>query len=252
MPIQLIAPGEAGVVKYHIQPVQREGAPSLPQQGVCCEIVSLPEGSAPLEVDWKESGVLRSYDDDHIHARALLAEWVQKNNGNETPRVLEIGGNSCPMIGCVRGDKYSVDIDAIGVAFGDIWQRFSRPEDIKYVVADGFDLPFPEKSLDCIATFASFHHFPNPVKLLRHLRRKLADDGILALMCEPIGHVFRDTVPDVFRQELINGVNEQSFMFWEYREMLRASGFAVQDALIDVGSIKLLARPIKEITTTEP
>lgn len=74
----------------------------------------------------------------------------------------------------------------------------------------------------------------------------LKPDGRLFLLCEPIGHVFRESVWDGYLRELQLGAYEQSFLEWEYAQLLEEGGFTVIDGMLDVGSAKIIAvtRPV--------
>lgn len=158
------------------------------------------------------------------------------------PKVLELGGNFHPMAQYLYGERYNVDIDAFGLMTLNIREKNKGSAAVRNIVANGMQLPFEPKSLDAIIMFATFHHFPDPIALLVHLRSKLKDDGIICLMCEPIGHVFHDTGANEFIDELNRGVYEQSFMPWEYRDMLSEAGFSIVRTALDSGSLKLAAR----------
>ena len=64
-------------------------------------------------------------------------------------------------------------------------------------------------------------------------------------MCEPTGHVHRDTLPEEYLGEIRKGVNEQSFALCEYQQMFDAANLDVVAAQIDVGSAKFALRPRK-------
>ena len=101
-------------------------------------------------------------------------------------------------------------------------QDREHADDVQNIVANGIQIPFPDMFFDVVMMFATFHHFSDPVGLLKHLGNKLKDDGVILLMCEPIGHVFSEDGSGDFMSELRRGVYEQSFMPWEYREMLKS------------------------------
>ena len=81
---------------------------------------------------------------------------------------------------------------------------------VETVIADCHALPFADASLDAVVMFATLHHFPDPVRLLRHLRTKLAPGGLICVLCEPVSHVAREDLPDDYRKELLDGICEQA------------------------------------------
>jgi hypothetical protein len=135
--------------------------------------------------------------------------------------------------------KYNVDVDPYGM----IVANLSRPRPVKFIIADGMALPMTKRSIDMLVMFATFQHIPEPVGLLSRLSEFVADDGLICLMCEPIGHVHRDTMPAEYLGELRKGVNEQSFALWEYQQMFDGAQLQVVAAQIDVGSAKFALRP---------
>lgn len=239
MPVRITAPTAPG--RYAVKVAAVHEHVRWMEEAVTFD-VEVVVGGDPLETGWSRGTELRDYNADHRHALDLLRLWLGRYVRNSNPTILELGGNAAPMIGDLKGVKLNIDVDAFGLAFGEIWQRAQNRSDVIFVAANGDDLPVPDRSVDCVAMFATFHHFRNPVELLKHLRMKLKYGGLLVLMCEPIGHVFRESVYPDYVIELRNGVNEQSFQPWEYRDMLLAAGYEIVEALIDVGSLKLAAQ----------
>ncbi len=147
------------------------------------------------------------------------------------------------MIGSLAAPrKYNIDIDPHGMIVGNLGRQ-GNVRDISYIVADGMNLPMRVRSIDMLVMFATFHHFPAPIALLSQLSEFVADDGLICLMCEPLGHVRHDSMPDDFRAEIARGVNEQSFALWEYKQMFDAANLDVVTAQIDMGSVKVALRP---------
>ncbi len=195
---------------------------------------------------WKRTGRHYDYRGDHLEAVRLLSLWRDTLFDRRVERVVEIGGNASPMIDHFDAPhKYNVDVDAYGMIVGKL-MREGGDCGVEFIVADGMALPMPPRSIDMIVLFATFHHFPDPIGLLKRLRDFVADDGLICLMCEPIGHVHLDTLDKGYLEELRKGVNEQSFELWEYQQMFDAAELDVVAAQIDVGSIKLALRPRRQ------
>ncbi len=240
MPVVVRAPAIPGSHKVTILPVvERYGW--LPNFG-CSASVDVHPSQTTLEVDWPINNTPRGYNEDHTMAKDLLDEWMSGVAHDRRLRILEIGGNFNPMIPHIKSDAdfYNVDIDPFGLICHSI-RDVAEERSTRNIVADGNALPFEDGYFDAIVMFSTFHHFPDPVGLLKSLKAKLTHQGFVALMCEPVGHVFVDTVETAFLNELKKGVYEQSFMLWEYRDLLRAAGFEVKAASVDYGSLKLKA-----------
>lgn len=211
----------------------------------CRLSLDIVTGSDPLDTGWADSEIERSYNDDHIVACDLMKDWVDRYVDRPDPLLLELGGNFSPMIHWWPGPRINMDIDAHGILSHNLLRApfGAEPERFFDVVGDGMRPPFRDGALDAVAMFATFHHFPDPAGLLAALKPKLSPGGIVMLMCEPVGHVFAETNVEVFVRELAEGVYEQSFAFWEYREMAESAGYQVIDTGIDHGSVKLALRP---------
>ena len=102
------------------------------------------------------------------------------------------------------------------------------------------------RSIDMLVMFATFHHFPDPIELLSRLSDLVADDGLICLMCEPIGHVQKESIPEDYLIEVFRGVNKQSYQLWEYKQMFEAANLDVVSVQIDVGSLKIALRPRRD------
>ena len=203
------------------------------------EIVVVPEDSVVGDV-WNPTEVARDYQSDHVHAFDLLWQWLgERRNG--TSAILEIGGNRSPMVGHLGVPAFNLDVDPYGLMTASILA--GRSGHVTHIVGDGMNIPFADGYFDAIVMFATFHHFPDPIGLLRHLRTKLATDGRMFLMCEPIGHVFAESNYVGYIRELEHGAYEQSFQPWEYAAMIREAGLVVCDNVMDVGSAKIALRP---------
>jgi SAM-dependent methyltransferase len=177
-----------------------------------------------------------SYQADHARAATMLADWLERHVPAR-PRVLEIGGNSYPMISGMPGELYNVDVDLLGLQVGRMVQR-ARGGDVTAICADVGNLPFPRYYFDAIVVVASLHHFPDPAAALREMRERLAPGGSIFLLCEPVGHIWPGAVDAAFLTELKDGINEQSFSAAEYAMIFRDAGLSTQEAIVDSNSLK--------------
>jgi uncharacterized protein YbaR (Trm112 family) len=178
-----------------------------------------------------------SYNDDHHAAISLLKDWSREFKNN--PVAVELGGNFSPSFGTVFSKFLNIDIDLPGLQFAAI-----RNDGVTNICADGLALPLADQSIDIVGIFATLHHFPDPVNLLRHIRKKLKPTGRVALMCEPVGHVFLESMYEEYLSELLKGVNEQSFSEEEYVAIFEQSGFRVRNAVMHGSSLKAWLEPI--------
>ena len=79
------------------------------------------------------------------------------------------------------GKVYAEDIDA--AALGHLEQRCERwgLTNVETIIGDVTDPKLPEGELDFIFIISSYHHFADPVTLLRNARASLKHDGMLAI-----------------------------------------------------------------------
>ncbi len=203
-------------------------------------------GKGPATVDnpkWKKTRRRFDYTGDHFEGVRLVSQWRDALFDRPVEHIVELGGNASPMIDFVDAPhKHNIDIDPYGMIIGSLIRKGGEST-VKFVVADGMSLPMRPRSIDMLVLFATFHHFPDPIGLLSRLSDFVADDGLICLLCEPIGHVHRDTIPDEYLKEIRRGVNEQSFQLWEYQQMFTAANLQTIAAQIDVGSAKFALRP---------
>lgn len=190
---------------------------------------------------WELTGVNHGgYNPDHIAGRELLRAEVERRAGPGL-RVLEVGGCCSPMMRGLPGEIYTVDIDMQTLQVGKL--RTDRwGESIRYVCADGNDLPFRPGAFDVVAMFATLHHFADPAATLRNLSRVVKPGGVIAVMCEPVGHYLDGQADPGLLAELEQGINEQTFSLEEYDLIFKAAGLVPERVVVDVGSLKGLLR----------
>src|SRR5262245_56080996 len=239
MPVQIESPRMPGEYQLRLVPAH-EGVGWLEEAAVSVKMLVADGIADPFEPRWKVDDVLRDYDEDHRVGIDFLKNGI-KDISPSQPKILELGGNASPMILWLPGTKFNVDVDIFGLFFGSLRRPYGG---VTSVAADGMNLPFADGYLDAIVLFATFHHFADPIGLLKHLKTKLAPGGIIFLLCEPVGHVYRDTAPRDFIEELKRGVNEQSFALWEYDEMFRRAGLDLARIHVDAGSLKAALRDV--------
>jgi SAM-dependent methyltransferase len=103
------------------------------------------------------------------------------------------------------------------------------------------DLPFADEAFDGIVLFTAFHHFADPLSLLRELQRVTRQDGFIFIGCDNCVPNPRD--PE-YRAELRRGINEQMWTLPEYADFFRKAGLEIARARVDYHSLKVsLVKP---------
>lgn len=238
VPLQVEAPPSVGTYTLELVPLF-EFVTWLDASAVTLQVEVHDQGQ-PTRFTHDTSRPPLSYSEDHVYGARLLGEWLSHYTQGDAI-ILEIGGNLCPLIAEVEArQRFNLDVDAHAL----MARNISRPDGIFSLVGDGFALPFRDRSLDAIVMAATFHHFANPVGFLAQLRDKLRSNGVVVLLCEPIGHVIAThrLHNPLYFHELESGVNEQSFEVWEYEAFARAAGFEILEARFESGSAKIALR----------
>lgn len=125
------------------------------------------------------------------------------------------------------GKIYAEDIDA-----GALRHLEGRCErwgltNVETIVGDVIDPKLPEGQLDFIFVISAYHHFADPIALLRNARASLKPDGMLA-----IGEWLRSTSPEVLEAQ----VSAAGYKLERTETFLEANGlyiyvFRIDDAL---------------------
>jgi SAM-dependent methyltransferase len=95
------------------------------------------------------------------------------------------------------GKIYAEDIDAAALRY--LEGRCARwgLDNVETIVGDVTDPKLPEGELDFIFVISAYHHFDDPVALLRNARASLKPDGMLA-----IGEWLQSTAPEELQAEM--------------------------------------------------
>ncbi|MFC0171709.1 class I SAM-dependent methyltransferase [Vibrio comitans] len=93
-----------------------------------------------------------------------LDEWCPKLFGYH---MLKLGGLSCEITSCNCNIQHQINLDIVNP--------------IHSIVADAYDLPFLEKSIDVVLMAHQLDYCLDPHRLLREVDRVMIDDGYLIL-----------------------------------------------------------------------
>jgi ubiquinone/menaquinone biosynthesis C-methylase UbiE len=236
--VRLRTPGDPG--RYRLD--ARLSAPATERDGrfFSAEVEVVP-GALPV-FPHTHLPQNQEYASDHHLAMVEAAEFIAQRFGDRSLSLLEIGGGVHPTAHslALRGHRVvSSDISHAQSILGTLYFRHKMPaldESLAFVTCDGTDLPFADGAFDGVVLFAAFHHFAEPVALLREIRRVTRPEGFAFLGCDPC-------VPDPtnaeYRAELRRGINEQMWTLAEFAAFFRDAGFDVARARIDGQSLKV-------------
>ena len=80
-----------------------------------------------------------------------------------------------------NGKVYAEDIDAASLQHLEKRCQRGGLKNVETILGDVTDPKLPERQLDLIFIISSYHHFADPVKLLRNAKPALKPDGTLAI-----------------------------------------------------------------------
>ncbi|MDP3685780.1 MAG: methyltransferase domain-containing protein [bacterium] len=139
-------------------------------------------------LDWTvETGFLGFFDKNpgrrYIYTRRLeiLQEMLPELAGI---RVLEVGcaaGIVAALLAPQCQEYVGVDVTETAIRFARQLHRELNIFNSRFVVGDGQQLPFPDRSFDAIVTTETFEHFLDPGKALAEFHRVLKPEGILIM-----------------------------------------------------------------------
>jgi SAM-dependent methyltransferase len=235
--VRLRAPAKAGT--YTLQLALRiDGKEALapflekPVRSILCEL-------PVFEYEYFEP--MLEYEADHRVALEELARFFAARPGPR--RLLEIGGGVHPTgqgLAWEGHEVVSCDVSPAMCMLGHLFFRARYPEldeRLGFLACDAARLPFADASFDGVVLFAAFHHFADPIGLLREAKRVVRGDGFVYIACD--GCVPQPSDP-IYVQELERGINEQVFTLSEYRGFFRATGWRVARARVDSHSLKAI------------
>jgi len=111
--------------------------------------------------------------------RPILATLREAIHPGPEVRLLDVGGGTGVVTALLTAGCREVVVlepNPRNVAHG----RDRRPH-IRFEVGHAERLPFPDASFDVVLSLASFHHFADPDRALREIRRVLAAEGRLVV-----------------------------------------------------------------------
>jgi ubiquinone/menaquinone biosynthesis C-methylase UbiE len=224
LPVQLETPTREGAYTLVVCPVI-EGQCWVAESGIAVPVAIRQGPALPGVLDLRPEAVQQSYAEEHLASRRMLGERASRLLGTPGRRILEIGGGASPQIAWYGAhDAVNVDINLPLLELGSLWYEHRAGElsdRVAFLCADATDLPFESETFDIVAMFATLHHFAEPEALMRECRRVIQPDGLVAVLCEPIGGSLEST--EILR-DLSKGINEQIFTASEYIAIFASAG----------------------------
>jgi ubiquinone/menaquinone biosynthesis C-methylase UbiE len=208
---------------------------------IAAPVLSIPCDLPVFEYAYHPEGL--SYAADHHVAMLELEAFLAKRSPNGGVSILEIGGGIHPTGHALaqRGHRVvSADISHSQSILGALYFRTKMPEldeRLAFVSCEGAVLPFADGAFEGVMLFAAFHHFADPVALLREAMRVTTPEGFIYLACDSC---FPETSREDYLNDLRDGINEQIWTLPEFAAYFREAGLAVAQARIDHASLKVV------------
>jgi SAM-dependent methyltransferase len=180
------------------------------------------------------------YGEDHQLGVQIIKKWVQMSRRNGL-RFLEVGSGTHPHTAWLPElEVLAVDISLPLLELGSLYFGSRFTERLGFVCADASNLPLASAQFDAIAMFSALHHFPQPDSLLRTLGSLLRPNGVIFVICEPVGKSLDDATTV---RELARGINEQVFTLDEYRLIFERACLKPRLLRVDGCSLKAMLLP---------
>jgi ubiquinone/menaquinone biosynthesis C-methylase UbiE len=181
--------------------------------------------------------------------QSLLARWML-NYGEDLQtsrrnglRMLEVGSGTHPQTAWLPElEVLAVDISLPLLELGSLYFGSRFAERLGFVCADASNLPLKSAQFDAIALFSALHHFPEPDSLLHAPGRLLRPNGVIFVMCEPVGKSLDDAAAV---RDLAKGINEQISTLDEYRLFFARASLKPRFLRVDGGSLKAVLLPVR-------
>ncbi len=135
---------------------------------------------------WKENPSCRPVDTEHDSISILTRTLIENLSCNQMT-FLDVGSGpgsrSVPIVGSKEGVQLIL-LDQSRTALELAQQNTNESISAQYVQADGFQLPFPDRSITCVFANGVNEHFLDPERqqLIDEMTRVVKPNGYIALM----------------------------------------------------------------------
>lgn len=159
----------------------------------------------------------------------LIAAFARLSGLSRGARIADLGCGSGVFTELLRRQGYQsvgLDISPKLVALG----RLKYPG-LELIEGDAENLPFEDASLDGVLLSGLVHHFPDPRRLAREVKRVLKNGGRFVAFdpnrLNPFMWLYRDRVSPFYSSIGVTE-NERPILAWQIAEVFRNEGFRVR------------------------
>jgi ubiquinone/menaquinone biosynthesis C-methylase UbiE len=145
----------------------------------------------------------------HDTLKNEIGSWENKN-------VLDVGcGTGRLLLRGAEEAKHLVGVDLSEKMIEAAKQIYAETNKINcnFVVADAYDLPFPNKEFDIVVSTCVFFLLPEPEKGLSEMLRVAKDGGVIAML-NPAENMCKDAAADYCTKYNLKEFEEKTLMQW--------------------------------------
>ena len=153
----------------------------------------------------------------------MYSALIQRLNEKTFESLLDVGCGTGNVLALIK-DKFNVKVSGIDLSEGMIKKsREILGENVDLKVGDSENLLWVDDTFDVIICNASFHHYPNPVAVLKEMRRVLKTDGRVIIADPWMPNPIRYFVNLIF--PIMNNGDVKMYSGNEMCKMLTICGF---------------------------
>jgi len=160
-------------------------------------------------------------------SETMYASLIQRLNDKSFKSLLDIGCGTGRVLSLIT-DKFNVKVSGIDLSEGMIEKAkdlLGESADLK--VGDSENLLWDDDTFDVITCNASFHHYPNPIAVLKEMKRVLKPDGRVIIADPWMPNPIKFLINLLLR--LINTGDVKMYSEDEMTKMLENCGFVSID-----------------------
>ncbi len=125
-----------------------------------------------------------------LYIKPEYGYFVRKilNRGIRSGKVLDIGAGSGRLaIELAKAKNCNFDIIGLDISENMLQKARKNAREggveskIKFILASGSELPFPEKSFDLVMSYASLHHWFHPILVFNEIQRVVKAEGTIII-----------------------------------------------------------------------
>jgi ubiquinone/menaquinone biosynthesis C-methylase UbiE len=150
---------------------------------------------------------------------------VQEVEGKNFSTLLDVGCGTGIFLSMVL-NKFDVNVSGIDISPGMIEKSRELLRDCADLkIGDSEHLPWKDDSFDIVTCIASFHHYPNPERVLKEMERVLKHNGSAVIADPWASNPWRFFANLIIRSPLNKHGEVRMYSQREIQELLETAGF---------------------------